>query len=203
MKRLLLFVGVAVIAAGATLGAVVTTRDSSLDSYRGSQPPPDIRVPNITLPSYRGSTVSLRALEGKVLVLTFLDSKCTATCPIIAALIGRTWPLLTATERAQVRFYAISVNPRVDTPASIRRFLAARHAAAALDWLVGSVREMRPVWREFAVLPAIDTGNDDVHSAGLRVFDPRGIWVSFLHVGVDLTPANLVHDIRLALSART
>ena len=30
---------------------------------------------------------------------------------------------------------------------------------------------MRPVWHAFGVLPAVDTGNDDVHSADVRVFD--------------------------------
>jgi cytochrome oxidase Cu insertion factor (SCO1/SenC/PrrC family) len=72
-----------------------------------------------------------------------------------------------------------------------------------LDWLVGSVKEMRPVWKAFAVLPATDTGSDDAHSSGVRVFDRRGVWVSDLSVGVDLTPANLAHDIRAALRAHT
>ncbi len=212
MKRLLLFVGVAVVAAGATLGALVATHRSSSGSdaagvvapsgpYKGSQPPPGIRIPNVTLPSYRGGTVSLRALRGQVLVLTFLDSKCTATCPIIASLIGHTWPQLTSSEKQQVRAYAISVNPLTDTPASVRRFLTARHAAGALDWLVGTVRQMRPVWHDFGVLPSIDTGSHDIHSADVRVFDRNGVWVSTLHAGVDLTPANLAHDIRLALKS--
>jgi hypothetical protein len=84
----------------------------------------------------------------------------------------------------------------------VRRFLAARHALAVLDWLVGSVAEMRPVWHDFAVLPATDTGSDDVHSADVRVFDRHGAWVSTLHAGVDLTPTNLAHDIRVALAAK-
>ena len=32
-----------------------------------------------------------------------------------------------------------------------------------------------------------------------RIFDRGGIWVSTLHAGVDLTPMNLAHDIRVAL----
>jgi cytochrome oxidase Cu insertion factor (SCO1/SenC/PrrC family) len=209
-RRLVIVALGAVIAAGALVGALLATGRSGASQpellsgpYRGNMPPPGIRIPDATLPSYRGGTVSLRAQEGKVVVLTFLDSKCTDTCPIIAALIGRSWPLLTAAERAQIRVYAISVNPLVDRPESVRRFLAARHALRALDWLVGPVKQMRPAWHDFGVLPATDTGNNDVHSADVRVFDRRGIWVSILHPGVDLTPTNLVHDIRLALRART
>jgi len=61
---------------------------------------------------------------------------------------------------------------------------------------------MRPVWKQFAVLPAAETGNADIHSADVRIFDRRGLWVSTLHAGVDLTPTNLVHDIRLALRSK-
>jgi cytochrome oxidase Cu insertion factor (SCO1/SenC/PrrC family) len=157
----------------------------------------------VTLTSCRGGRVSLRNQGGRVLVVAFLDSKCTDTCPIIGAVIGRTWPSLTSAEKQQVRFYAISVNPRADTPARVRRFLAARHALSALDWLTGSIPRLRPVWHAFGVLPAVDTGNDDVHSADVRVFDRCGEWVSNLHAGVDLTAANLAHDIRLALESRS
>jgi cytochrome oxidase Cu insertion factor (SCO1/SenC/PrrC family) len=209
-RRLVIIALGAMIAVGALFGVLLATVRSGASQrallsgpYRGSTPPPGIRIPNVTLPSYRGGTVSLRAQQGKVVVLTFLDSKCTDSCPIIAALIGRAWPLLTATEKTQIRVYAISVNPLVDTSASVRRFLVARHALRALDWLVGPVDKMRPVWHDFGVLPATETGNSDVHSADVRVLDRRGIWVSILHAGVDLTPANLVHDIRLALDAGT
>ena len=94
------------------------------------------------------------------------------------------------------------MQPRLDTPASIRRFLRIRHALGVLDFLIGSVEQLRPVWKAFHVLPAVDTGSADIHSADVRVFDRDGIWVSTMHVGVDLTPANLVHDIRLALGPR-
>ena len=58
---------------------------------------------------------------------------------------------------------------------------------------------MRPVWKDFRVLPATQTGSDNIHSADVRIFDRQGTWVSSLHAGVDLTPANLVHDIRAAM----
>jgi cytochrome oxidase Cu insertion factor (SCO1/SenC/PrrC family) len=209
-RRLIVVAVGALIMAGALVGALLATgRSGALPPklgsgpYRGSEPPSGIRIADVTLPDHRGGTASLRAQRGKAVVLTFLDSKCTHTCPIIAAVFGHAWPLLTDAEKRQVRAYAISVNPLVDTPASVRRFLAARHATTALDWLVGSTKEMRPVWRAFAVLPAAETGNDDIHSADVRVFDRHGVWVSTLHAGVDLTPANLVHDIRLALRAGT
>jgi hypothetical protein len=58
---------------------------------------------------------------------------------------------------------------------------------------------MSPVWRSFHIVAAAETGNADIHSADVRIFDRRGIWVSTQHAGVDLTPSNLAHDLRVAL----
>jgi len=204
--RLLVVVLGTLVLAGALTGVLLaTTRAGSSqpsaagEPYRGSRPPSGIRIANVSLPSYRGGMVDLRAQRGRVVVLTFLDSKCTDACPIIAGVVAQTWPRLRPNEKAQARALGISVNPIVDTPASVRTFLAARHAEAALDWLVAPVKQMRPVWKDFSVLPATQTGSDDIHSADVRIYDRRGTWVSTLHAGIDLTPANLVHDIRSAL----
>jgi hypothetical protein len=60
---------------------------------------------------------------------------------------------------------------------------------------------MRPIWRAFHVLSAAETGNADVHSADVRVYDRTGEWVSTMHLPPDLTPKNLAHDIRVALQS--
>ena len=106
--------------------------------------------------------------------------------------------LLTANERAAVAALAFSVNPPSDTTTHVRKFLH-KHHAESLTYLVDTTANMRPIWRRFGILPAVDTVNADVHSAGVRIFDRRGIWVSTLHVAVDLTARNLVHDIRTAV----
>ncbi len=201
MKRLLVLVGVAVVVPGATLGALLATRSSGSNSatYRGSQPPPGLRAPDFALRSYRGPVVRMRDLGGKVVLVAFLDTACIDKCPIIAAEIGAAITLLTPTERIDMEALAITVLPKVDTPSRVRTFLQQRHAVGKLDWLIGPADALPEVWKRFAVLPAADTGDANVHSAGVRVFDRMGIWVSTLHAGVDLTPGNLVHDIWVAL----
>ena len=215
MKGLLVLAGAAVIGVGATLGVLLGTRGSGSSSdgaraaivapagpYRGSEPPPGIKAPDFALHSYRGPLVRMRDLRGKVVLVTFLDTGCRDKCPIIAAAIGRTLPLLKPAERAQVDVLAVSVLPQLDTPPRVKSFLRQRHALG-IDWLIGPVPELVKVWKQFSILAAAQTGNANSHSADVRVFDRNGIWVSTLHVGVDLTPANLAHDIRLALRTRT
>jgi protein SCO1/2 len=166
--------------------------------YRGSEPPGQLRAAAFRLRSYRGGLVSLHAQRGKVVLLSFVDTKCTEKCPLVTSVMAQAYRLLPAQERRQVVPLLISVEPRADTAARVRRFLG-RRRALVLDYLIGSVRRLRPVWKAYGIVAAVDTGNADVHSSDVRVIDRRGIWVATQHAGVDLTPRNLAHDAREAL----
>jgi len=167
--------------------------------YRGSEPPGRNELARFALASYRGDRVASAQLRGKVVALTFLESKCKSACPIIAVQVARGVDLLTPAERRQVRAIAISTQPFDDTRRNVRRFLARRHAIGRLDYLLGTVPELRPVWRLYHILSALDSGDADTHSASVHIYDRDGVWVPSLHPGVDLTPENFAHDVRLAL----
>jgi len=171
----------------------------TMDDFRGGQPPEDIRLPDFTLREHSGAVTHSDDLRGNVVLVTFLDTQCTEACPVIAGQIGQGLELLSPSERSDVVALAISSDPQEDTPASVRTFLRRHRVAGTLRYLVGTEPELRPVWDAFHVLPSVDTGNDEIHSAPLRLFNREGVWVATLHAGVDLTPANLAHDIRVAL----
>jgi protein SCO1 len=169
--------------------------------YRGSEPPGRNELAPFALVSYRGGRVSSVQLRGKVVALTFLESKCREACPIIAVQAARGVDLLTPAERRQVRAIAISTQPFDDTRKNVRLFLARRHAIGRLDYLIGTERELRPVWRRYHILSALDSGDADTHSASVHIYDRDGVWVSSLHPGIDLTPENFAHDVRRALQS--
>lgn len=196
-----LFAGTAVVVGAVLLVSGMARRNGVTDRtgpYRGSEPPAGIIAQDFTLRSYRGGTVSMGELRGKVVVLSFVDTKCKESCPIVTTQIASALRLLTPVEQGKVVPLLITVDPKVDTDRSIKRFLE-RRRALSLDYLVGSVRVLKPIWRAYGVLPAVETGNPNIHSSDVRVFDRQGMWVSMLHVGVDLTPQNLAADVREAL----
>jgi protein SCO1 len=168
--------------------------------YRGSEPPAGIFAPDFTLRSYRGNVVRMQSLRGKVVLVTFLDTDCKTKCPLIASVVGDGLRLLASSDRRKVVPLALTVNPASDTPVAVRRFLRERDALG-LDFLLGTTKKMGPVWRAFHVLSAAETGDADVHSADVRVYDRAGEWVSTMHLPPDLTPENLAHDIRVALAS--
>ncbi len=189
----------AAIGAGAGVAAIALRGGEEKPAFRGSQPPARIGLPDFNLPDQEGREVSSAALRGKVVLVTFLDTQCDESCPIIASQIGRATDRLGAEERREVVAVAISTDPDEDTPESVRDFLRRNRAEGKLRYLVAPVPTLRPVWEEFQIAASFDTGVDTLHSAPLRIYDRQGVWASTLHAGADLTPANLAHDIRVAL----
>lgn len=184
---------------GASGGGGVRLADSQ-GPYRGSEPPTRIELVDFALRDDNEEVVRSSSLRGKVVVLTFLDSQCTESCPIIASQVGRAFDLLSPAERRRVYAVAISTDPEEDTTASVRSFLRRNRALGTLHYLGGGEPEakLRPLWKRFQILSSLESGEDTLHSAPVRIYD-GGVWVATLHAGVDLTPANLAHDIRVAL----
>ena len=134
-------------------------------------------MPVFSLRDDAGRLLDSRDLRGKVVLLTFLDSHCAESCPIIAAQIAQTLAHLTNTERPQVEAVAISADPKTDTPAAVRSFLAKQHALGTLRYLGAGqpLRRLEPIWRAFQILASAETGQHTLHSAPLRIYDRTGV----------------------------
>ena len=172
------------------LGLVVTREGDGAD-FRGTQAPDGFVLPE--------QVASMPGVQGKALAITFLDTQCTEACPIAASQMADAVRLL-GDDKSRVLALAYSVDPVNDTPASIRRFLERNDAASELRYVDGTVAELQPIWKAFQILPSYQTGNSNMHSVPVRVYDAEGRWRSTLHPGVDLTPANLAHDLQAASS---
>jgi protein SCO1 len=187
----------ALVAALAIGGGLLLSRDEGGPDFRGNNAPEGFSLPRFDLRDDDGRRVRSADLDGKAVAVTFLDVQCTEACPIIAAQVGQAIRAL-GDERDRMEALAITVDPIRDTPEGIDGFLRRHRAKGFMRYLDGTVAELRPLWKSFAVAASHDTGSSNMHSAPVRVYDGEGRWRSTLHSGVDLTPANLVHDLRAA-----
>ena len=167
--------------------------------YVGSEAPPGIELPRFSLVDERGRSVSDDDLRGRVAVVTFLDAQCADAGPVIGEIAARSVDLLEPGERDQVAVVGITVDPAEDTPAEVAAFLRRHRADGRLAYLVGDEAELTRVWRDFGVLSVVVSGDDDIHSAPVRIYGRDGEWRTTLHSGADLTVDALVHDVRVAL----
>ncbi|HEU6444244.1 MAG TPA: SCO family protein [Gaiellaceae bacterium] len=181
----------------AVVFGLVLTRGDGGEDFRGSRPPEGLTMPAFAVEMPDGSTVGSDGLRDKAVAVTFLDTQCTEACPIVAAQMGEAIRRLGGDGEKAVAL-AFSVDPVNDTPARIRSFLTRYRALDELRYVDGTVEQLRPIWEGFEILPSVDTGNSNMHSAPVRVYDSEGRWRSTLHPGVDLTAANLAHDLQVA-----
>jgi protein SCO1 len=116
--------------------------------------PPREAPPDFRLRDQDGRWASPRDARGQVLVLTFLYSTCRDLCPRQAAEVRDAVVRLGG--GAQV--YGVSVDPVGDTPERARSFLKRyRLYGGPVRFLVGSRRELRPVWSAYGIVPIAAT----------------------------------------------
>ena len=131
------------------------------------------RAPNFALRDQRGTLVTLGALRGRPVLLTFLDSQCRSSCPIEGRRLASVLRRLPAAQRPTL--VVVSVDPTGDTRAGIER--ATRKWGLAgpwrWHWVNATPKELASVWRSYSITVE-PTSNDIVHSLALLLIDRRG-----------------------------
>jgi protein SCO1 len=177
-----------------TRGDSDSGRDATADGvvapnarFRGAQLPAGVRAPDFDLRDQDGRPVSMRALRGKPVVVTFLYSTCRDTCPATAQQIRGALDEL----GHDVPAVAISVDPGTDTEQSARRFLAEQNMTGRMTFALGKRNELAPLWQAYGTTP--QTVQQE-HMARAVLVDARG----FQRVGYPMqetSPDMIAHDL--------
>ena len=83
---------------------------TSTANLMGLSPVPHSRAANFTLQDQHGKTMSLSSLQGKTVVLEFMDPHCVDICPIVSQEFVDAYHDL-GTHSSGVVFAAVNVNP--------------------------------------------------------------------------------------------
>ena len=145
-----------------------------------------------------GQTISLSALRGQVVLLTFLYTSCVDVCPLTAETIRGARDRL-GNKASDVAFIAVSVDPVGDTPATTRRFVQDHGVEGTLRYLIGSQAALARVWQAYGVAQAVST-RDILHSDAIYLIDKTERGRVLLHS--DVTPDDLAGDLGILLQER-
>jgi protein SCO1 len=156
-------------------------------------PPPDF-----TLRDQAGRAVHLRALQGKVVLLTFLYTHCPDVCPITAANLNTALQRLGA-KRTQVAVLAVSVDPTGDTHASVRSFIRQHRLLPQFHYLTGRRAALERVWRTYNVKAVRNRDDGAVdHTLYTLLVDRSG--TARVLFDATATPVAIGHDVRQLLA---
>jgi protein SCO1/2 len=191
-RTALALTGAAAIVPGAVAcGSGSAAHPAAGTSFAGAALPASMPAHDFTLEDQTGRAVSLADYRGQVVILAFISSTCGATCILIAQQIRGALDELPR----PVPVLFVSVDPRADTGAQVRRFLARVALSGRASYLSGSPAALRPIWRAYGVVPVTSNRAAFERAASVLLLDrngrPRVVF------GVEqLTPEGVAHDVR-------
>jgi protein SCO1 len=172
---------------------------SELPLAAPAQMTPPRMAPEIALRNSLGQPVRLGRYRGKAVLLTFIYDHCPDVCPLIVANLHDALTMLGA-KAGEAQIVAVSVDPRGDTPATVGAFLAAHEMTGRMQYLIGSRRELAPVWRRWGVAVNSSPDSREVdHSAFIYGIDASGR-VRALYPA-NFRPRWIAHDVPILASS--
>ena len=154
-------------------------------------------APAIALADAGGRRFSLASERGRVVLLTFLDSRCRALCPLESRMLAKVARSLPVAARPDV--VVISVDPAGDSAASILHAERDLAGVRRVIWLVGSHARLARVWHAYGVEVKSVPG-DIEHTSVVYVIDRRGDERAGMLF--PFSPPALSHDLRRLAAER-
>lgn len=159
-------------------------------------------APAIALTDARsGRTLDTAALRGTPYLVTFLYANCPDVCPLIGQEIRQALEQL-GDQGRETAVVAVSVDPRGDTREAVQVWLRRQRQPAQFHYLIGSERQLEPVWRAFYAAPQVAGRPDSAHTAVIWLVDGDGRLAGKISAGLSFEPVDLAADLRTLLSER-
>lgn len=156
-------------------------------------------APDFTLTDGRtGAPLALSDLRGKVVVLSFLYTRCPDVCPLTAAEFRATQRELGA-DADGVVFVAVSTDPDGDTPQAVQAFSRDHGLDRGWHYLIGSRAQLSGVWQDYGILANPDPEPPTVtHTDAVYLIDEQGRERVLLRS--DALAESLLSDLRILLA---
>jgi cytochrome oxidase Cu insertion factor (SCO1/SenC/PrrC family) len=139
------------------------TSSGQSDIFYGEDIAPPIPVDDFELIDENGLNITMSQFQGKVVVVTFLFTRCPDICPVVSANLAFIAEELGDKFESEVQILTVTVDPWTDNSSVLNNYATTRQ----LTWphLTGAVEELEPVWMNFDV--GLATYNTDVDNDGV------------------------------------
>jgi protein SCO1/2 len=167
--------------------------------FAGGELDPPRAAPPIALHDAAGRPVTLAGQRGRYVLVTFIYVNCPDVCPLIAQNLNSALRRL-GSARKDVRVLAVSVDPKGDTAAAVRRYAAQRGLLPEFRYLIGSRAALRKTWAAWHVL-AVQRNPELVdHVAYTALIDRTG--KQRVLYDSQVKARQVLHDLRVLMRTR-
>jgi protein SCO1/2 len=165
--------------------------------FEGAELTPPRSTRDFALRDQRGELVRFSEQRGRVILVTFLYTKCPDVCPLIAENLNAALREL-GPERDEVRVLAVSVDPKGDTRAAVRGYSRRHRLLPEFHYLIGTRAELESVWKAFGVTAVARDPELVDHSAYTLLVDRQGLGRVLFDAAA--RPKEVAHDARVLLA---
>ena len=111
--------------------------------------------PNVTLVTQDGRRVRFYedVLKGKVVAINFIYTTCPDVCPMDTAALRRVQKLVGPRMGRDVFFYSISLDPKNDTPATLKKYMKTFDVGPGWTFLTGRPQDIPLIQQKFGIRP--------------------------------------------------
>jgi protein SCO1 len=132
-------------------------------------------APDFALISQDGAEVTLAALRGKVVALTFIYASCPDVCPMLTDKLARVQDELGSDFGSKVAFVSITTDPERDTPEVLKGYAEAFEAnLAGWSFVTGEPAAVLDVARRYGVALAKAADGQVDHTMLTTLIDRQG-----------------------------
>ncbi len=157
-------------------------------------------APKFSLTTHDAGTLALRELRGKVVVVSFIYTNCTDTCPLLTAKLVSIQKQLGNKFGSKVYFVSLTVDPERDRPGVLRRY-ATTLGSDFTGWtyLTGTPSQVIDVARSYGVYQRKRSAGDVDHNLLTSIVDQQGN-LRVQYMGDRFDPHEFLDDIRSLLA---
>jgi protein SCO1/2 len=171
------------------------SREEIYEIARTRSLPEIASAPEFALISQDGVQVSLTELRGKVVAITFIFTRCAATCPLLTPMMSLVQDRLGGDFGSKIAFASITVDPEHDTPETLKLYARAYGAdVAGWSFLTGSPPVLADLARRYGVFAAKTEDGGVDHTFLTSIVDQQGI-IRVQYLGVRFDPEEFRRDI--------
>jgi protein SCO1 len=157
-------------------------------------------LPNITLVDQNGKSVELSSLKGQYVLINFIYTTCTGTCPMLTSKMALVEKKLAPELGSKARLVSVTLDPEHDNPAALLKY-ANEHGANAADWifLTGTPAQIDAYLAIFNIKRYHESDGSIDHVTTSFLLGPDGHQIR-QYDGIAVTPSTMAADVDRAIS---
>jgi protein SCO1 len=158
---------------------------------------PELPAPALALHNYLGQPVNIDNYRGKAVLVTFLYTSCPDVCPLITSDLRVALNEMGPKTASKVQIIAVSVDPKGDTPKAVADFLARHGMKGRMQYLIGSAKELGPVWKAWGVGSEREVQQPQFINHTAIVYGITGSGDRLAVYPPEFKPSEIAHDVPL------